>query len=174
MGSRRQLTVVAALAALLLIGFAAGCGSSDAASDSGGLEVREATIDQPANPQQAAMRLVIRNDTDTDDALLGASSPRSKSATIHRTTEDAEGRTSMEMLKRLDIPAGKQVTFDPSTYHVMLEGFAQPLKIGDEVPVTFTFEKAGEQKVMAKVIEAGTAGMEHDMDHSTDMEHDHG
>lgn len=158
------------LAAVLVpVPVAAGCGSSSAAAGTS-LDVVEVTIDKPANPQQGAIRLVIRNATDTDDALTGASSPKAKRATIHRTTEDAEGRSSMEMLQRLDIPADGAVTFDPSTYHVMLEGFAKPLQVGDEVAVTFTFEQAGKKQVTAEVIEPGTAN-EHDRNHDEENEH---
>lgn len=168
MRSRPKSTLLAAAAAALLVALVAGCGSSN--SSAGGVTVRQATIDKPANPQQGAMRFVIANDSDVDDALTGASSPMAERASIHRTTEDAEGRSSMEMVKELRIPAGGEVTFDPGTYHVMLEGFERPLRVGDEVPVTFTFEQAGKKKVMAKVIEAGDA----EMDDSTHTGRDHG
>lgn len=164
MRSNRSVVLFATVAAALLLPLATGCGSSSSAA--GGLQVVDASIDRPPNPQQAAVRMVIRNDSDTADALTGASSSMAKRATIHRTTTDAEGRTGMDMVKKLPIPAGGEVTFDPTTYHVMLEGFAEAPRLGDEIPITFTFAKAGKKTVQAKVIEPGTATEEHDMDHS--------
>ena len=37
-------------------------------------------------------------------------------------------------------PAGKPVELKPGGYHVMLMDLAQPLKEGDSVPLTLTFE----------------------------------
>ncbi len=162
MRSHRSVVLFATVAAALLVTLAAGCGSSSSAA--GGLQVIDATVDQPPNPQQAAVRLVIRNDSATADALTGASSPLAKRATIHRTTTDAQGRTGMDMLKTLPIPAGGEVTFDPTTFHVMLEGFTKAPTVGDKIPITFTFAKAAKVTVQAKVIEPGTATEEHDMD----------
>ncbi len=164
MRSPRPVVLLATIAAALLVSVVAGCGASDAAD--GGLRVVDATVDRPANPQQASIRLVIRNDSSSADALTGASSPMAKRATIHRTVTDAQGRSGMDMVKKLPIPAGGEVTFDPSTYHVMLEGFATPLKVGDVIPVTFDFAKAGKKMVKVKVIQPGTASEENDMVHS--------
>ena len=43
------------------------------------------------------------------------------------------------------------IEMKPGGYHIMLMGLAEPLKEGDEVDLTLTFEKAGEVKVTARV-----------------------
>jgi periplasmic copper chaperone A len=47
----------------------------------------------------------------------------------------------------LTLPPGKSITLAPGGYHIMLMGLTAPLKSGEKVPVTLTFEKAGEAKV---------------------------
>jgi len=46
----------------------------------------------------------------------------------------------MSAVTRLPLAAGKPVELTPGGYHVMLMGLAQPLKEGDSVPITLTFE----------------------------------
>lgn len=124
----------------------------------------DATIDWPANPDVAAVRLTIRNGTDTDDVLLEASSTVAE-ASVHRSAIDAEGRSTMKEVERLDIPAGETVRFQPGGLHVMLRGPSPALEIGDKVTVTFRFEKAGARSVDAEVVEPDA-----DTDTMSDME----
>jgi copper(I)-binding protein len=64
----------------------------------------------------------------------------------------------MEHVEALDIPADGMLEMKPGGYHIMLMGLTQPLKEGDEIEITLTFEKAGEVKLKAKVggVAAGT------------------
>ena len=77
----------------------------------------------------------------------------------------------MEGLSGIDIPAGKEVRFEPGGLHVMLNDFRQPLEVGDVVDLTLTFQHGGTQTVDATVVPIGENGMD-DMDH--DMSHDTG
>ena len=142
------------LAGALIVGLLAGCTGSDG-SAGGDLTVTDATIDWPANPDIAAVRLTISNGTDADDLLTGASSSTGE-ATIHRSATDAQGRSTMKPLDQLEVPAGKTVVFEAGDLHVMLEDPAPPLEIGDAVTVTLDFERAGSRSVTAEVIEPGT------------------
>lgn len=145
----------------LVIGLSA-CGSSDSGSASAATEpngkvtVTDATIDWPANPTKAAVRMVVRNGTGTDDTLTAVASPIAASSTVHRTDTDAEGRSTMVAEPELPIPARSSVTFEPGGLHVMLTGITTDIQIGDEVPLTLTFEHAGTVSATAKVIEPGT------------------
>ena len=91
------------------------------------------------------------------DRLLGVSSPAAKMAALHRTVE-ADGVMKMEHVDALEIPANGRLVMKPGGYHIMLMGLTKPLKEGDEIEITLTFEKAGEIKVKAKVggVAAGT------------------
>jgi copper(I)-binding protein len=91
------------------------------------------------------------------DRLLGVSSPAAKMAALHKTVE-VDGVMKMEHVDALEIPANGMLEMKPGGYHIMLMGLAQPLKEGDEIEITLTFEKAGEVKVKARVggVAAGT------------------
>ena len=60
----------------------------------------------------------------------------------------------MQPIARLEIPAGGSVELKPGSYHIMLIGLKQDLKVGDSIEITLKFEKAGEIKVTAAVRES--------------------
>lgn len=168
----RSPLVAAALGALLLLS-AAACGSGDGgrasaqAGDGGTVHVEDATIDWPANPTQGAVRMVVANDTRSDDALVAVSSPVAEHTMIHRTETDDAGRSTMTAVDRVPVPAGSEVTFAPGGLHVMLDGLTEDLQVGDQVDLTLTFERAGTVQATAEVIEPGSAGDD------TGASHDH-
>ncbi|MNS89343.1 hypothetical protein D3C72_1233530 [compost metagenome] len=64
----------------------------------------------------------------------------------------------------MDIPAHTEVTFQPGANHVMLSGMEQPLKAGEQFPLTLEFEKAGTIEVLVTVLPAD-AQASHDTAH---------
>ena len=84
-------------------------------------------------------------------------------AQLHETTTSGESMDSMDEMDddsmtamkgmkevaKIDIPAGGSVQLKPGGYHIMLMELAKPIAAGDTVPVTLTFEKAGEVTVDA-------------------------
>jgi periplasmic copper chaperone A len=71
------------------------------------------------------------------------------------------GMMKMNAVGRIALPANKTVELKPGGYHIMMMELAQPLKEGDTVPLTLTFEdKAGKkQSVEVKAsVRALTAG----------------
>ena len=84
------------------------------------------------------------------DRLVAVSTPAAKMAGLHETVLQ-DGVMKMQHVDALDIPANGQLRMKPGGYHIMLMGLAKPLKEGDEIELTLTFEKAGEMKVKAKV-----------------------
>ena len=91
------------------------------------------------------------------DRLVSVSTPAAKMAGLHKTVE-ADGVMKMEHADAIEVPANGMLEMKPGGYHIMLMGLARPLKEGDEIELTLTFEKAGEVKVKAKVggVAAGT------------------
>lgn len=61
----------------------------------------------------------------------------------------------------VDIPQGGTLEMKPGGYHIMLMGLAQPLKKGEEIEITLTFEKAGDLKVKVPVGEVAAGGHDH-------------
>ena len=92
----------------------------------------------------AFMRLTSR----TDLSLVAAASPVAKIVEIHEMKHEG-GMMKMSAVDRLALPANKTVELGPGGYHVMLMGLAQPLKEGETVPLTLTFEdKAGKKQTV--------------------------
>lgn len=101
----------------------------------------------------AYVSLMLHGDA---DRLVAVSSPAAKMAGLHET-KLVDGVMKMEHVDAIDIPAHGKLEMKPGGYHIMLMGLTAPLKQGDEIELTLTFEKAGEVKVKAKV--GGVAAM---------------
>ncbi len=143
-------------ALMVLVVLASGCsGGSDDAAHDGRLVVVDASIDWPANPDVASAQLTIENDTASDDVLVAVTSRDVADASVHRSDTDDSGRSTMERVDRLDVPAGESVVFEAGGLHVMLRD-PGPLKVGDDVSLTFEFENAGKRTVRAQVVEPGS------------------
>lgn len=168
--STRRLRPVALLMVGLAVGSLASCGDDAASTDSqvsatdspaagvdgdraGSIVVEDATMDLPANPEIGAVHLIIRNDGDQDDRLVGASSPDADHVSVHRSVVDPEGRATMEPADDLRIAAGSEVMFGHGGLHVMIDGLHRELAVGDTITVVLTFEHAGERTVTAEVVE---------------------
>jgi hypothetical protein len=97
---------------------------------------------------QQATGAFMRLTSATNATLVGVASPAAKVVEIHEMKHES-GMMKMSAVDRLPLPAGKAVDLTPGGYHVMLMGLAQPLKEGDTVPITLTFEdKAGAKQAV--------------------------
>lgn len=101
----------------------------------------------------------VMNHAAEPDRLIAAASPAAASASIHRTQESG-GVVSMQEAGPLDIAPMATLEMKPGGYHIMLNGLLKPLKEGDEIDVTLTFENAGD--VTVKVTVGGVAAGSHD------------
>lgn len=84
------------------------------------------------------------------DRLVAVSTPAAKMAGLHES-KLVDGVMTMAHVDAIDIPADRVLEMKPGGYHIMLMGLTRPLKEGDEIELTLTFEKAGEVKVKARV-----------------------
>ncbi len=100
--------------------------------------------------------LTIVNKGSAADKLVAASSPASERVEIHEMKMEGGVMKMQEVAGGLAVDAGKSVALAPGGYHLMLMGLKAPLKEGDKVPVTLTFEKAG--KVDATLDVRGIGG----------------
>jgi copper(I)-binding protein len=123
--------------------------------------VKELQIGHPyarptvAHQPSGAAYLSIENKGRNDDRLIGVTTAAAKSAQIH--TMAMEGNVmKMREAGEISLPSGAKVEMKPgSGYHIMLIGLSQPLKAGDKIPLTLSFEKAGKTEVSVVVEEAG-------------------
>lgn len=145
----RITTIAVALLAAAAIGLT-GCGEDEQEP----AEARSVAISDawarvtPPEAKNSAVYLTI--ESEDGDALTGASVPADVAgmAQIHETTGHGDMK-SMSEVQRIEIPAGEPVKLGPGGYHVMLMKLAKPIAEGDSVPVTLTFEQAGEVVVDA-------------------------
>lgn len=105
-----------------------------------------------ASAKAGAAFMVIKNFTDEDDRLIGASTDVAMKAELHTHTVDASGLTVMGPLEGgLAVPAHSAVALMRGEHHVMMMGLKQSLNDGDVITLTLVFEKAGKVTVEVPV-----------------------
>lgn len=121
--------------------------------------------------------MMIHNHASAPDRLLSASSPAAERVELHTSLEE-DGVMTMEALPDgLEIPRGGAVVLERGGVHLMFLGLTDSWEDGELIPVTLTFEEAGEVTVEVPVDlsrltdDAGGMG---DMDHDAmeGMDHD--
>lgn len=108
--------------------------------------------------------MLITNATG-DDRIVSAQSPVAGTVELHEHVMDGDVM-GMRKVDSISVPGGQTIKLQPMGYHLMLIDLKAPLVVGEEVPVTLTFEANGSFDVVAKVVPPGTALESHDMDHS--------
>lgn len=89
--------------------------------------------------------MMIHNNSDQDDRLVGAASDVAERVELHTHKEDANGvMQMMHVPEGFPLPAGETHELARGGDHVMLMGLTRELKQGDSFSLTLTFEKAGE------------------------------
>lgn len=143
----KNIGAVAIAIAVLLLGFALVSGrlahSAPAQLLVDGANVRLAVV----RGRPAAGYFTI-NGGAAPDRLLSVASPVAR-IEMHETVAGPNGAMRMGALKMVDVPASTRVEFKPGGKHLMLFGLPAATKAGDELTLTFTFEKAGAVPVVA-------------------------
>ncbi|HRC26848.1 MAG TPA: copper chaperone PCu(A)C [Alphaproteobacteria bacterium] len=114
-----------------------------------------------------------------EDRILSAASPAAKTVELHEHVMEGDVM-GMRKVDSIALPKGT-LEMGPMGYHIMLIDLNAPLKVGETVPVTLTFEKAGAIDITASIVPPGQVpeseksdamdhGMEHDMGHGMDHE----
>jgi periplasmic copper chaperone A len=57
----------------------------------------------------------------------------------------------MRAIPGIEIKPGAKAELKPGGFHIMLLDLKQPLKVGDKIPMTLVFEKAGKIEVSVAV-----------------------
>jgi len=96
--------------------------------------------------------MVIENHSAVDDRLVSAKADIAERVELHTHIADANGVMQMiEVPEGFVIPAGGSHALQRGADHVMFLGLNRPLAQGDIIPVTLTFESAGEVVVEVPV-----------------------
>lgn len=101
----------------------------------------------PHGAVTGAAYLKLTNRGDTADRLVSASGEVARQIEIHESNIEQSIVSMRPVADGIHIAAGETVELVPGGYHLMLIGLSRPLAEGEKVPVTLTFEKAGEIEV---------------------------
>jgi hypothetical protein len=119
----------------------------------------------PAVSTSTAAYFVIQNSGNKDIALLAANTAAAQSTEIHQTISE-NGSSRMSHLHKLAIAAGTSINFEPGSFHLMLLKLSAPLREGQQIPITFSFDN-GESltinfSVKKEIYAAATEHKDHD------------
>lgn len=109
--------------------------------------------------------MTISNHGEESVTLVSGQTPVAARVSIHETTME-DGLMKMRPLRDgLTVPAGETVSLKPHSYHLMLEQLERPLKEGEHVPLTLTFEELGPLDVELQVEQQAEQSMDHGNGH---------
>lgn len=111
------------------------------------------------NAPVAGGYVTITNAGDEADRLLDAQSSFSPDVQIHEMAVVNDVMQMSQLPDGLEIPAGEMVTLEPGGLHLMFMDISQPFVEGETVPVTLSFERAGDVEIELAVQAFGASGM---------------
>jgi hypothetical protein len=88
---------------------------------------------------------------------VAARSPRAARVELHRTTM-TNGVMEMRPVEAIEIPPRGTVVLAPNGLHFMLMGLTAPLKAGEKISITLSFEGGPEWAYTFEVYPAGHPG----------------
>jgi copper(I)-binding protein len=112
----------------------------------------------PPGAPTAAGYLTITNTGRQADVLLGGASPVASKIEVHQMTMAGGIMRMRPVPGGLPIPPGQTVRLQPDGYHLMLIGPKRPFKVGDHIPATLRFQRAGAVNVEFEVQAAAPGG----------------
>ncbi|MDR4125617.1 copper chaperone PCu(A)C [Yanghanlia caeni] len=101
-------------------------------------------------PQQNGTGAFMKLTADTDTKLVAADSPVAKFVEVHEMAME-NNIMKMREVPAVALPAGQTVELRPGSYHIMLIDLHGQVKVGDEVPLTLTFEDANGTRTTQQV-----------------------
>jgi copper(I)-binding protein len=105
----------------------------------------------------SAAYMTIENTTAALDRLVSATSPAARLVELHTHIMDGSVMR-MRPVTAIEVNPGEPAVLRPGGLHVMLIDLTGPLQVGQTIPLTLRFEKAGEITVQVPVRPAGAAG----------------
>jgi hypothetical protein len=115
----------------------------------------------PPGAPTAAAYLTITNAGTTADRLVGVATAAATKGEVHEMAVANGIMTMRAVAGGLAIEPGAKVELKPGGLHLMLVGLKQPLRQGNTIALTLTFEKAGSVTLDAAVQPIGAAGPAH-------------
>ncbi|TDD22539.1 copper chaperone PCu(A)C [Kribbella turkmenica] len=145
-----KLTLLTAALAVALPVLLSSCGSSDsagpattqAAASTPSILIEDAWVRATVGAKDTTMTaafMSLTNPGDADIRLTSATSPLAGMVQLHEMAMKDGTMVMREKPGGVNVPAASHTHLSPGGDHVMLMGLEQPLKPGDEVPLTLEF-----------------------------------
>ena len=83
----------------------------------------------------------IKNNGNSDDKLLSASSDKAGMVMIHRSIREGDISKMIHIHDGITIPGNSSVSLKPGDYHLMLMNLDKNLSLGDKISIILNFEK---------------------------------
>ena len=127
------------------------------ASADSNLVVAGAWIRQPPpGTDVASVYLSLENVGTKAVKLTGVECPLASMAMMHETLESG-GQSHMRALASVSLAPGASMAFSPGGKHIMLQGLAHPLQVGERVPLVLRFSGGIKLHVTALVRPLGAS-----------------
>lgn len=137
-----------------VLAIASAAQAQDTVTELGALRIVNPWSRAAGQGMQGAGFLVIRNTGAVPDRLLSATSPAAGRMELHTHIRDGDVMR-MRPVQDIPVPANGEVSLQPGGLHLMLIGLTQPMNIGQAIPVTLRFERAGEVTIELAIQAAG-------------------
>ena len=112
----------------------------------------------PPNAPATGAFMVIKNNGDKDVKVLKADNPVSRVTELHTHLNEG-GVMKMRPVPAIEVKAKGEAVLQPGGLHVMMIDLKAPMKEGDVVPITLTFDDGSSKQIDAKVVRPMAAGM---------------
>ncbi|MEJ2174950.1 MAG: copper chaperone PCu(A)C [bacterium] len=123
----------------------------------------QVSVDQPwmrataPGARVAGGFMTIENQGAAPDRLVAAASPVAERVELHVHVHEG-GVMKMQQMQNFEVPAKGQFVLKPGGAHLMFVNIKRQINQGEKIPVTLTFEKAGELNVDYAVGGLGAMG----------------
>lgn len=154
--SFRWLRIAAAAAALAVPALAV-----PAAAGAQQFKQGAVTVDRPwtraTTVRTGAAYMTLKVAGSVSDRLVKVTSPDAEMVEIHTMAMDG-GVARMREVKAIEVRPGALTQLKPGGFHLMMIGLTRPLREGESIKLTLTFETAGPIEIDATVEKAGAPG----------------
>lgn len=141
------------LSCLFLLAFSA----SAVAAGQSGIRIDNARLpEMPPAARTVAIYLDIVNSGDADRLLSAQADETASQTELHATLFEGD-MMRMRKIEAVDLQAGVTTALKPGGLHIMLIEIKKPLQVGQSVPLTLRFEKAGTVQLNVPVIKREAA-----------------
>ncbi len=107
----------------------------------------------PAAAENGAFYMTLTNNSDSEDKLLSATTDACGTVELHEMYDKGDGVMGMRPVEggTIQVPAGGSTELKPGGLHVMCMMKQVDFAAGTEIPLTLTFENAGEMEITAEI-----------------------